>query len=670
MSRIALVHGALILFALALIVRAGEVQLFERAQWAARAERQHFASSRVPAPRGNIYDVRGAPLAMSRDMLKLNVAPREVSNQKALSKALRALGVPRAYIARALDTHRAWVSLPGSYLPSDASEVAAMRGVYSEPVEERIYTERAATRRVVGWVGDGRGGDDSGTGGGGLELTLDSLLSGEDGRTTLARDSRGGKLDQTEEAGVAPVAGAAVTLTINQELQEISQRALTQAIERTRASGGDIVIIDPHDGGIRAMASERSGDRTFGSPVVTEPFEPGSTLKPLFASALLTRHLAAPDDSVDTENGVYTVEGRTLTDEHPAPALSLADVIKYSSNIGIAKFVSRMNHREEFETLRDFGFGMPTGVALPGEASGVLREPSRWSRQSAASLAVGYEVSVTPLQLATAYASVANGGELLQPSIVQEIRESDGTVVYRHSRRVVRRVMTPEVAEKVRRMMVGVVQEGTAKGAALVNFTLAGKTGTARRVDPGHGYAGAYTASFVGLFPAENPEYVILVKVDGPRETIYGATAAAPVLKIVLEAAIASRDAALDRSSLATPSSLVSMADSEPAHVSEEVNASEAANPAEVARRAVVPPVVRFDLPMAVAGKDVDSAPSRGRAREVPDVEGLPVRQAVRALHRAGFRVRLSGLGTASATSPAAGSQANPGTVVRLSSAP
>jgi Cell division protein FtsI/penicillin-binding protein 2 len=664
LSRIALVHGALILFALALIVRAGKVQLLERAQWAARAERQHFASSTVPAPRGNIYDVRGTPLAMSRDMLRLNVAPREVANQKALARALGQLGVSRSYITRAMDTHRAWVSLPGSYLPSDARDIVAMRGVYSEPVEERVYTERAATRRVVGWVDDGRGGSESRGGGGGLELTLDSLLSGQDGRTTLVRDSRGRKMDQSEEADVEPVAGSSVTLTINQELQEISQRALAQAIQRTRADGGDIVIIDPHDGGIRAMASERVSDRSFGSPVISEPFEPGSTLKPLFASALIKRGLVDPGDSVDTENGVYTIEGRTIRDEHPASELSLADVIKYSSNIGIVKFVSRMSERDEFETLRDFGFGMPTGVALPGEAAGVLREPSRWSRQSAASLAMGYEVSVTPLQLASAYAAVANGGELLQPAIVQEIRESDGTLVYRHTRRVVRRVMTPEVAAKVRKMMVGVVQEGTAKGAALVNFTLAGKTGTARRVDPGHGYAGAYTASFVGLFPAENPEYVILVKVDGPRETIYGATAAAPVLKIVLEAAIASRDAALDRSSIATRASLVSMADSQRGARAD--SAAYDSTTDDEAPLLAEAPAVRFDLPVATSGDAPSGKPARSRV--VPDVEGLTLRQAVRELHRAGFHVRISGFGRASGTSPAAGEEASPGTVVRLMS--
>jgi cell division protein FtsI (penicillin-binding protein 3) len=662
LTRIALVHVALVLFAAALIVRAAKVQLLERAQWAARAERQHFASSTVPAPRGNIYDVRGAPLAMSREMLRLSIAPREVASAKELSKALSRLGVPRSAIARADDAHRAWVPLPGSYVPGDVQDIVAMRGVYSEPVEERVYTERAATRRVVGWVDDRRGQPHAG--GGGLELTLDSLLSGTDGRTTLARDSRGRKMDQSEEDDVEPVAGASVTLTINQELQEISQRALAQAIDRTGADGGDIVIIDPHDGGIRAMASERVGDRSFGSPVVSEPFEPGSTVKPLFASALLEHELATPTDIVNTENGVYTIEGRTIHDEHESAQLSLGDVIKYSSNIGIVKLVSRMSARQEFVTLRDFGFGMPTGIALPGEAAGVLREPARWSRQSAASLAMGYEVSVTPLQLATAYAAVANGGELLQPAIVEQIRDNDGKVIFEHTRRVVRRVMTPEVAAKVRKMLMGVVQEGTAKGAALVNYTLGGKTGTARRVDPGHGYAGAYTASFVGLFPAEDPEYVILVKVDGPRETIFGATAAAPVLKIVLEAAIASRDAALDRSSLASRASLASIADTlQP--IQGDTVAYEAAE-SDPAPTVASSPAVLFDLPFAASS---DSAAGAAREpRAIPDVQGLPVREAVRELHRAGFRVRLSGLGRASGTSPEAGVHAAPGSVVRVMS--
>jgi cell division protein FtsI (penicillin-binding protein 3) len=207
----------------------------------------------------------------------------------------------------------------------------------------------------------------------------------------------------------------------------------------------------------------------------------------------------------------------------------------------------------EFEALRDFGFGAPTGVLYPAESGGILRPPSEWSRQSAASLAMGYEVSVTPLQLVAAYAAFANGGELLQPALIKEIRAPDGTVRYRHERRVVRRVLSEEVARTMRGILQGVVEEGTGQQAELGRFAVAGKTGTARSVVPGKGYVrGRYTASFVGLFPADRPQYVILVKLQNPTNgSFYASSTAAPIMKIVLEAAIASRDAALDRRELA-----------------------------------------------------------------------------------------------------------------------
>ncbi|MBX6331113.1 MAG: penicillin-binding protein 2 [Gemmatimonadaceae bacterium] len=652
-SRIVLIHISLVLFAVALIARAAEVQLWQNRQWVARAQRQHFATAELPALRGNIYDVRGVPLAVSREMVRLSVAPREVKDRAALARALGRLGLARSWIARATDTGRAWVVLPGSYLPGDAAAVTAMRGVYTEPVVDRVYTQREATRRVVGWV------DAKGNAVGGLELTLDSLLRGRTGRSTEARDSRGRRFESPEDVDVAPVPGDGVVLTINQELQEISHRALADAIDRMQATGGDIVILDPATGEIRAMASERVDGPSFGSPVVSEPFEPGSTLKPLFAASLLMHHRARPEDRVNTENGVYTVEGRTIHDLHRARELSLAEVLRWSSNIGIVKFVSRLTPREEYETLRDLGFGMATGVPFPAEASGTLRPPSEWSRQSPASLAMGYEIAVTPLQLAAAYAAIANGGELLQPAIVKEIRAPDGAVLYRHERRVVRRVMTPAVAATVRRMMVGVVAEGTGKEAALVNFTLAGKSGTARRVGGGRRYeAGAYTASFVGLFPAEQPQYVIFVKLDHPKTEIYGGEAAAPVSKIVLQAAIAARDATLDRRALAASESLAKVVDSAAAQIA----LAHDSEPTDSA----LPPVVLSLTDRAPAD------PPGPAMRTVPDVHGLPMRAAVRALHRAGFHVALAGWdgGEAARTAPAAGTAARAGSTVRLVSAP
>jgi cell division protein FtsI (penicillin-binding protein 3) len=257
------------------------------------------------------------------------------------------------------------------------------------------------------------------------------------------------------------------------------------------------------------------------------------------------------DEVMNTYGGKWKYNGRLIEDDHKGPRFTLGEVIRYSSNIGIVQFAQRLSPREQFELLRDVGFGTPTGTTYPSESPGRLAPPAQWSSQSPASLAMGYEVMVTPMQLAAAYAAIANGGELLQPALVKEIRSADGTVRYRHERRVVRRVMSVETARTMRLLLKSVVDGGTAEGTSLATFELAGKTGTAKVAEHGRYVKGAYKASFVGMFPADEPQIVILVKLDNPTKSIYGGKAAAPVTKTILEAAIAARDAALDRRGLA-----------------------------------------------------------------------------------------------------------------------
>jgi cell division protein FtsI (penicillin-binding protein 3) len=639
-SRLQLVHGSLALFAVALVVRAAQVQLWQGDLWRHRAQRQQFAAADVPAPRGDIFDVGEVPVAQSRPTVRLRVAPKELKDRAVTARALSKLGVPRAWVARATDQRRAWVVIPGAYQPGDAAAVTHMRGVYADAGMERVYTQREAMRRLVGVV------DARGVAVDGLELTLDSLLRGEERVAHLARDSRGARIDAPDDD--VPEAGDAVVLTINQALQEISERALADALVGTGADGGDIVILDPHDGEIRAMASRRTDPRSSGSPAVSEPFEPGSTLKPLLVSRLLQLGRAKPDEIMNTENGTYVLDGRTITDEHKKPEMSLADVIRYSSNIGIVKFTSRFSSREKYEALRDFGFGMPTGLPYPAEAAGTLRVPKEWSKLSPASLAMGYEIAVTPLQLAAAYVPIANGGLLLEPALIREIRAPDGKVRYHHEPRVLRRVMDAAVAAEVRQMLVGVVTGGTSKEAAMLNFDVGGKSGTSRRTVGKHGYgAGAYTASFVSLFPAESPQYVILVKLNNPKGDIFGGSTAAPVSKIVLQAALAASDASLDRRPLASRDSLAPVADS-------------GAHPLIAEDDDSLPPVL-LDLGRA-RRVPVPAAPPRS----IPDVHGLSVREAAFALHRAGFNVQLDGFGFASTTTPASGTMAPAGTLVRV----
>lgn len=714
-DRPAVVHGALVLFVAAIVGKAAQVQLVQTDRWRAGAARQQVADASLPAPRGAVTDASGRVLVESRELVRLRVAPREVRDRAGLRERLLAAGVPKLWALRATDSTHAWVEIPGDWLPSDVAAVTATRGVHAEPVMERVLSASEGVRRIVGRVGpDGVPLD-------GVELALDTLLRGTRGTAQLLRDARGGRFESPRVQSVAAQPGHTVALTLNYALQDICERALADAVARMGATGGDIVVTEPNTGEVLALASQRADVRATAATAIAEPFEPGSTVKPFMAAALLARGRARPDEMIGTEDGRYTVFGRTITDIHKAATLSLRDVIRYSSNIGIVKFSSRLTPREQYETYRDLGFGAPTGVPYPAEAAGTLRAPARWTKQSAASLAMGYEMAATPLQLATAYGAIANGGELLEPALVREVRDAEGTVRYHHTRQVVRRVMPEPVAATVRAMLKSVVDSGTAADADLASFTLGGKSGTVRRIERGLGYAaGHYNAVFAGIFPVDAPQFVIVVKLDNPVGVYYGGKTAAPVSKVVLEAAIAARDAALDRASLAERTLPRARAAYGPSAAARESTLARRADSVAKARAraaalasngvlAAAPPVPTIpadlrrdpaatdtaasrpapavvDLPV-VSVRHADSA-APDAVRPVPAVAGLPVRDAVYALQRAGFRVRLADVTPAAPaparteesmrdlgrpagrTAPAAGVVARTGALVLLHRAP
>ena len=657
-NRLDVVHGLLIAFAVALVGRAAWVQVGQVDRWRARAEDQQTVNTEIPAVRGAILDATGTVLVESRPLVRLDVAPPEVKDMKPLAAALRRVGVKSDFVARATDRKRKWVELPGRFLSSDVEDLLAMRGVHPRPVLERVPPSTDGLRRLLGTV------DRDGKAVGGMEAALDGVLRGTPGRTVLVRAGRGGVLQSPEERYESPAPGRTAVLTLHQSLQDIAERALTDAITSMQAQGGDIVVLDPHSGEIRALASRRARADASGATALTEPYEPGSTIKPFVAAALLERGLVSLDEVVNTYNGTWRTNGRTITDVHKAPSMDFAEVIRQSSNIGIVQFAARLTPQQQFETLRDAGFGLATGVPYPSESSGRLRMPQQWSGFSQASLAMGYEIAVTPLQLALAYGAIANGGELLEPTLVKELRRDDGKVVFAARRRVVRRIMSAETARTMRGLLREVVTSGTSKGANLSTYEVAGKSGTARRVSAdGSGYeAGAYTASFVGLFPANDPQLVILVKLDDPQGgAYYGGRIAAPVSKAVLEMAIAARDGAIDARTLTGPR-LPQVASAEA--VAAETTITEAvrtaAEAAENAAAPTAPYVVELGTPAAAPTRVVT-------ARPVPDVRGLPTRRAVHELHRAGFRVSLV-RGSASETQPSAGTVLPAGTTVRLTS--
>ena len=595
-------------------------------------------------------------LVESRQLLKLQVSPREVADAArkgtptqrlaALARGLARAGVSPAWVARAVDTSRAWVEIPGRFLASDVAALTATRGVHAALMLERVPPATDGLRRLIGRTGD------SGEPVDGLERALDAVLRGEPGSSSFLRDAKGARFDSPTMAGRLPRQGNTVVLTIDAHLQDIAERALGDAMGATGAAGGDIVMLDPKSGEVRAMASRRADPLSTGATALTEPYEPGSTLKPFVAARLLELHRARVDEVMNTYGGKWELNGRKIEDDHPGARFSLADVIRFSSNIGIVQFAQRFTPGEQYELLRDLGFGTPTGLPYPAEESGRLPTPRIWDRQTAASLAMGYALNVTPLQLVTAYAAIANGGELLQPALVKEIRALDGAVKFRHERRVLRRVMSAATARTVRGLLSGVVESGTGEFARLSTFDVAGKTGTAKRTLHGRYVNGSYTASFVGLFPADDPQIVILVKLDNPTKTIYGGKAAAPVSKAVLQAVIADRSPSLDWQAMgAAPAAELQSANVRAA------SSSTADSIVRVEQAGSVPYVFDLSTPRRVV-------PAVVAARVVPEVRGMPVRRAVYALHRAGFRVTLSSGG--SGTAPTAGSFAPAGSTVRL----
>ncbi|MBI1723390.1 MAG: PASTA domain-containing protein [Gemmatimonadetes bacterium] len=634
-SRIALIATGFSLAAAAVLVRAAQLQLVQGRAWRARAAAQQTTPVALPARRGTLYDRNGVALALSRETFAVGLAPRELDDPGRAAELLaRALDRPRPAIASAIRSGRVWFEWPGPYGWTAVAPLKNLRGVYLRRRLERFYPRRDLARQIVGRV------DARGRGASGLERSFDSVLAGRAGTAVMLRDHRGRTYPSPSRPAAEPVDGADLMLSLDAELQEIAERALGGAVADAHAAGGDVVILQPETGEALAMASVRR-DAEAGGGIVGDAFEPGSTAKPFTAAALLRLGRATPNDTVFAEHGNYRLGERVIHDVHGAGTLTLSDVIRLSSNIGIAKLGSRLTAVEQYEALRDFGFGAQTGLELPGEAAGRLRSPKHWTLESPASLAMGYELAVTPLQLAAAYGVFANGGLLLEPTLAREVRGADGAVRWRHVPRPVRRVVTPEVASQLAHMLRGVVEEGTGRQAALGTYAVAGKTGTARRNIRGRYVEGHHTASFVGLFPAVDPQLVLVVKIDDPEGDYFGGAAAAPVTRTILEAALATPNVTLDRSRLSR-------------------RRVPTAGPTE-AVVGVTPLVVVAWPPSA---RDAGGAAAGDGVRSVPAVAGLPVRAATRALHRSGFRVRIEGWGRVAATTPAAGARAPRGSTV------
>jgi len=639
-----------LLSSIIVLFRAVDLQVAQGSEWRHEAERQHRMQGAVPAARGPILDRDGTPLALSHETFRVGVAPHELTHAADVAEVLRAaLDLSPAEASRVTSDTRRWVMVPGRFPPSAREELAGVRGVYVERELRRFYPQDDLARGILGGVIDDLGA-------GGIEQAFESHLRGQPGTEVLARDSEGRPIPGETWLTTAPRSGGAVALTIDAELQEIANEALGEAIEATGARGGDVIVTDPRTGEILAMVSVQDGVDTHLAGINT-PYEPGSTLKPFTVASLLRSGKAALSDSVDTGNGQWVVNGRQISDVSVVGTVTLARALQVSSNIGIAKVAQDLTPEEQYEALRDFGFGVPTGVSLPGEVGGTLRRPDQWSRQSAASLAIGYEIAATPIQMAMAYGALANGGVLMEPLLIRELRDDEGRVVEAFAPRPVRRVVPEEVAREINRTLVEAVETGTGTRARLASFEVAGKSGTSRAYGAAGYDQGAYFASFVGFFPADDPQLVVFVKLDRPQGTYYGGATAAPVTRATMEAILAARRSPLDRGALAAiaQAQRAALSDSSVPTVPVPLLA---ASPAATGNGEVTP----------VSPAPVEAVPVRLESGvvTVPNLQGLTPRTAARRLHRLGLTVVWESAGMITGSVPEAGSTVLPGDTIRL----
>ena len=636
--------GFWLLAAGVICARAIQVQAVQSGEWSALAEAQHQSDQRVVAARGSVLDRDGTPLAVSRERFSIAIAMEQITDLDLVRmKLVDVLGLSASRVAQLLDGSRDWRPIPGTFPPTVREEMAGVRGVHVTREMQRYHPHGDLARGVVGVVLDHEGRS-------GIENAFEELLRGTAGREVFAHDNVGRQIPGERLTVEPPRSGGEVVLTIDMDLQEIARQALEYAIESSEARGGDVVVTDPHTGEILALVSIRDG-QTARLSAINTPYEPGSTLKPFTVAGLLDNGLISLRDTIDGENGHWRINGRQLNDVSPRGLMTISDALRVSSNIGIAKAVMPMEPGQQYENLRDFGFGGLTGLGL-GEVAGTLRRPDGWSSQSQVSLAIGYEIGVTPLQMAMAYGALANGGKLMQPRLVKEVRNASGSVTETYRPQVIRQVVSPRTASSVARVLEDVVEDGSGTLAQIGTFRVAGKSGTTRLYEPGVGYEeGAYWSSFVGFFPVEDPQLVIFVKLERPQGAYYGGAIAAPVTRATMEAALASRATPLDRGAL-----LSSVQGPVVAPIR---------TVAQFASQPIDPPLPPVDAtPLSMSG--FDGVPALGNGVPLPDVAGLPSRIAVRRLHALGLRVSRSGSGEILSPQPLAGTRVIPGDTIRL----
>ncbi len=621
------------------------LQVVRHADLAARAEKQQMRTIDAPAMRGDIVDRHGRILATSVDADTVYAVPSEISDAaSATAKLCQALGdcttKDRQSLVDRLSQRRPFAYVRRQISPEQAQRVAALNldGIGFVKESKRFYPNLQLAAHLIGYVGIDN------TGLSGLEYTYDPQIRGKKGTILIQTDAKRHAFSRFERP---PTTGATVELTIDEYLQHVAERELHDAVVQERALGGSVVLMNPHTGEILAMANEptfnpnnyRDADDTERrNRAVQDLYEPGSTFKVVTASAAIEEKVLGPEALIDTSPGVIKLAGRPAITEdahHDYGLLTFTDVIVKSSNVGAIKIGFKVGAERLSRFVGLYGFGKSVSPDFPGENSGIVWRPEKMTESALASVSMGYQVAITPLQMVAAVSSVANGGEYVEPRVLR--------AVYRGSRRfavqpkVLRRTVSPDTAAALTTIMEQVVERGTAKRAKIDGSTIAGKTGTAQKLENGHYSHADHFASFVGFMPSRNPAIAMIVVIDSAKAVSdHGGIAAAPVFQRIGEVALRY----LGVSPTINPAPPVLLAKQQDTNI-DPASASGAAD-AKVSLVADGPPGT------------------------VPDVRGMSAREAIRKLVKVGLNAHASGDGFVVAQSPEPGEPLESGGVCQL----
>jgi len=524
-------------------IRCAYLQVVDVRRYKVMAHAQHEWRQTLRAQRGKIVDRHGRPLAVSAPAPSVFANARQVMAKQEVSQQLaRIVDRDPEAIQRRLERDKGFVWIARQMDPGVTPSVVLLRDEGINWIEEpkRLYPQGKLAGHLLGFTDIDQKGLE------GLELAFNGVLQGQDGWRSTLRDAKGDLLIGPWTTQSEPLDGYDMVLTIDSVVQQVAEETLAWGVKRYHAKGGSIVVMEPSTGAILAMANEPSYDPNAPAQApaehrrnraVTDLFEPGSIFKIVTASALLEEGRITLDEEIFCERGAYRTVGRyILHDVHPYGVLPFRDVIKYSSNIGTAKAAQRLKPDELYRYIRAFGFGRRTGIEMPGEVNGMVPPPPRWSKLSPFNIPIGQEVAVTPMQLAVMTAVVANGGLRVRPYLVERVQTREGRVIRSAERSQPARVLSPQTAALVQEILTKVVESGTGRLANVQGLTVAGKTGTAQKLEPNGRYSHSrFVASFVGFGPVPDSHFVIVVSVDEPRPLYFGGVVSAPMFKRIVE---------------------------------------------------------------------------------------------------------------------------------------